>query len=150
MIDTVLGLCQEKCSPKGYILNSTIAERLRAWRKHLGLTQKEFSSLTGLHIGVLRKYENAVNVPGGEALIAIGKTGVSLDWLLLGKGPMCSESLQPDEAYLKRLDAVRRLLDGLEEGKRGAVLDEIFSRVQEAKRVADLEELVRDLRKRVG
>lgn len=131
-------------------MNSTIADRIRAWRKHLGLTQEEFSSLTGLHIGVLRKYENAVNVPGGEALIAIGKTGVSLDWLLLGKGPMCSEPPQHDEAYLKRFDAVRGLLDGLKEGARDTLLDEIFSRVQEAKRVADLEELVMDLRKRVG
>lgn len=131
-------------------MNSTIGERIKIWRKHLGLTQEEFSIRTGLHIGVVRKYENGVNVPGGEALVAIGKTGVNLNWLLLGEGPMCSEPPQPDEAYLKRLDAVRGLLDGLEEGKRGTVLDEIFSRVQEAKRVADLEELVRDLRKKVG
>lgn len=59
---------------------------------HLGLTQKEFSSLTGLHIGVVRKYENGVNVPGGEALVAIAKTGVNLNWLLLGQGDMCSET----------------------------------------------------------
>lgn len=131
-------------------MNSTIAERLRAWRKHLGLTQEEFSARTGLHIGVLRKYENNVNVPGGEALVAIGKTGVNLNWLLLGEGPMSAQTSTLDENYLRRMDAVRGLLDGLEEGKRSAVLDEIFSRVQEAKRVADLEELVRDLRKRVG
>lgn len=150
MIYTVLGLCQQKREQKGFVLSSTIAERLKTWRKHLGLTQEEFSARTGLHIGVLRKYENDVNVPGGEALIAIGKTGVNLNWLLLGEGSMCAQPPVPDETYLKRLDAVRGLLDGLEEGKRGTVLDEIFSRVQEAKRVADLEELVRDLRKRVG
>lgn len=113
------------------------------------MEKEEFSARTGLHIGVLRKYEGGVNTPGGEALIAIGKTGVNLNWLLLGEGSMCAQP-PADETYLRRLDAVRGLLDGLEEGKRGTVLDEIFSRVQEAKRVADLEELVRDLRKRVG
>jgi transcriptional regulator with XRE-family HTH domain len=131
--------------PKGVILNSTIAERLRSWRKHLGITQEEFSARTGLHIGVVRKYENEVNVPGGEALIAIGKTGVSLDWLLLGDGPMCARPPEPEDTYLRRLDAVRGLLDGLEEGERRTVIDEIFSRVQEAKRVADLERLVREM-----
>lgn len=150
MIYTVLGLCQQKSKRKGFVLNSTIAERLKAWRRHLGLTQEEFSARAGLHIGVLRKYENDVNVPGGEALIAIGKTGVNLNWLLLGEGSMSAQLPVPDETCLKRLDAIRGLLDGLEEGKRSTVLDEIFSRVQEAKRVADLEELVRDLRKRVG
>lgn len=133
---------------------STIAARLRMWRKHLGLTQQEFSSRTGLHIGVVRKYELGVNVPGGEALVAIGKTGVNLNWLLLGQGDMCAEAgaKQPafGDAYLRRLDAVKGLLDGLEEGRRNAVLEEIFSRVQEAKRVADLEELVREMARKLG
>ena len=130
-------------------MNSTIAERLKTWRKHLGITQEEFSVWTGLHIGVIRKYENEVNVPGGEALIAIGKTGVSLDWLLLGDGPMCAQSPEPDEVYLRRLETVRGLLDGLEEGERRTVLDEIFSRVQEAKRIADLERLVKEMARKL-
>lgn len=133
---------------------STIADRIRTWRKHLGLTQKEFSSRTRLHIGVVRKYENGVNVPGGEALVAIGKTGVNLNWLLLGQGDMCAEASAEspafDDAYLRRIDAVKGLLDGLEEDRRNAVLEEIFSRVQEAKRVADLEELVREVVKKLG
>ncbi|WP_141056310.1 MULTISPECIES: helix-turn-helix domain-containing protein [Tepidiphilus] len=133
---------------------STIADRLRMWRMHLGLTQKEFSSLTGLHIGVVRKYENGVNVPGGEALVAIAKTGVNLNWLLLGQGDMCaetsSESPAPRDTYLRKIDAVKGLLDGLDEDRRNAVLEEIFSRVQEAKRVADLEELVREMARKLG
>jgi transcriptional regulator with XRE-family HTH domain len=135
-------------------LNSTIADRLRAWRKHLGLTQEELSIRTGLHIGVVRKYENGVNVPGGEALVAIGRTGVNLNWLLLGQGDMCAEASVEspafDDAYLRRIDAVKGLLDAMEEDRRNAALEDIFYRVQEAKRVADLEKLVMDLRKRVG
>lgn len=107
-----------------------------------------------MHIGVVRKYENGVNVPGGEALVAIGKTGVNLNWLLLGQGDMCAEAeAKPparDDAYLRRIDAVKGLLDGLEEDRRNAVLEEIFSRVQEAKRVADLEDLVREMARKLG
>jgi hypothetical protein len=42
------------------------------------------------------------------------------------------------------------LLDGIDEEKRSAVLDEIFSRVQEAKRVADLEDLVTAMTKKLA
>lgn len=98
---------------------------------------------------MVRKYENGVNVPDGEALAAIGKTGVNLNWLLLGQGDMCAKaSAEPspfDDAYLRRIDVIKELLDGLGEDRRNAVLEEIFSRVQEAKRVADLEDLVRDM-----
>jgi hypothetical protein len=38
--------------------------------------------------------------------------------------------------------AIEGLLNGIQDDKRSAVLEEIFSRVQEAKRVADLELLV--------
>lgn len=133
-------------------MNSTIGERLKLWRKHLGLNQEEFAALTGLHIGVIRKYENRINVPGGEALVAIGGTGVNLNWLLLGQGEMCAAGtpLEHADAYLRRVEAVKGLLDGLEEDRRGSVLEEIFSRVQEAKRVADLEELVRVMAKKMG
>jgi transcriptional regulator with XRE-family HTH domain len=148
MICTVFGFCQQKRALKGFILNSAIAERLRTWRKHLGLTQEEFSTRTGLHIGVLRKYENDVNVPGGEALVAIGKTGINLNWLLLGEGQMYVRSPKSDDTYLRRLDAVRGLLDGLDKKERCTVLDEVFSCVQKAKRMADLEQFVREMAKK--
>jgi hypothetical protein len=105
-----------------------------------------------LNVGTYRKYENGVNVPGGDALIAFGETGVNLHWLLLGQGEMRSDGTPPEPAdtYLRRVEAVKGLLDGLDEDRRRSVLDEIFSRVQEAKRVADLEEVVRGLAKKMG
>jgi hypothetical protein len=54
----------------------------------------------------------------------------------------------PDLA--RRLAAIAGLLDGIDEEKRSAVLDEIFSRVQEAKRVADLEDLVTAMTKKLA
>ena len=57
-------------------------------------------------------------------------------------------SLQQELA--RRLAAIAGLLDGIDEEKRSAVLDEIFSRVQEAKRVADLEDLVTAMTKKLA
>jgi BioD-like phosphotransacetylase family protein len=49
---------------------------------------------------------------------------------------------EADAELVRRLMAIEGLLNGIQDDKRSAVLEEIFSRVQEAKRVADLELLV--------
>jgi hypothetical protein len=49
---------------------------------------------------------------------------------------------------VSRLKAIEGLLNGLQDEKRSAVLEEIFSRVHEAKRVADLEALVCKLQRK--
>lgn len=134
-----------------------VAQRLRAWRDHLGLTQIKLAGRLGIDIGVLRKYENGINVPGGRVLASLGETGVNLNWLLTGDGQM--DVRQPPNTDLqwsnnpdltRRLTAIANLLDGIEDEKRSSVLDEIFSRVQESKRIADLEDVINDLRLKVG
>lgn len=134
-----------------------VAQRLRAWRKHLGLTQLKLAARLEIDIGTLRKYENGINVPGGRLLASLGETGVNLNWLLTGEGQM--DARQPPKVDIqwsdnpdlaRRLAAIASLLDGIEDERRSAVLDEIFSRVQEAKRVADLEDVIKDLRIKVG
>lgn len=135
------------------ISTATIGGRLKAWRKRLGITQEGFSQSTGLHIGVIRKYENDVNIPGGEALVAIGATGVNLHWLLMGEGELQAgdgTSVPPAATLHPRLAEVEDLLARMDEGRRAAVLDDVFSRVQEAKRVADLERIVRELSRKLG
>lgn len=134
-----------------------IALRLREWRKNLGLTQLKLAERLSIDIGVLRKYENGINIPGGRVLASLGDTGVNLNWLLTGDGLM--DARQPPNTdfqwsdnpdLTRRLTAIAGLLDNIEEGKRSAVLDEIFSRVQEAKRVADLEDLVTAMTKKLA
>lgn len=134
-----------------------VAQRLRVWRKHLGLTQLKLAGRLEIDIGVLRKYENGINVPGGRLLASLGETGVNLNWLLNGDGQMdARQPPKPDFQWsdnpdlTRRLTAITSLLDGIEDERRSAVLDEIFSRVQEAKRVADLEDVIKDLRMKVG
>jgi transcriptional regulator with XRE-family HTH domain len=134
-----------------------MALRLREWRKNLKLTQLKLAERLSIDIGVLRKYENGINVPGGRVLASLGDTGVNLNWLLTGDGQM--DARQPSNTdfqwsdnpeLTRRLTAIAGLLDDIGEEKRSAVLDEIFSRVQEAKRVADLEDLVTAMTKKLA
>jgi len=123
------------------------------------MTQEQFAQRTGIHLSAIRKYESRSSLPSGESLLAIAGTGINLHWLLTGEGDTrapaegCVPSGEPSAAaaeLAQRLAAIEGLLNGLDPEKRQAVLNEIFSRVQEAKRVADLEQLVRDLAQRVG
>ena len=134
-----------------------VALRMRQWRKNLALTQMALAERLNIDIGVLRKYENGINVPGGRVLASLGEAGVNLNWLLTGDGQMDStQTLQTDIPWndnpdlARRLTAIASLLDGIDEERRSAVLDEIFSRVQEAKRVADLENLVTAMTKKLA
>lgn len=136
-----------------------IGDRLRHWRKNvLRVTQEQFAQTTGIHLSAIRKYESRLSLPSGESLLAIASTGVNLHWLLTGQGDLRPPSeggeppgkASPAADLAHRLTAIEGLLGGLDDDKQQAVLNEIFSRVQEAKRVADLEEVVRGLERKVG
>ena len=124
---------------------SKLSNRLKTWRSHLGMTQEEFSKEVGINIGVLRKYENAVNNPGSEALVAIAKTGVSLNWLVLGVGPM-SLSGEEKNATRQRLGEIAVMLAGMDDGVQSSIINEIAHKVEDAKRVCDLERVVAALK----
>jgi len=140
-------------------LEDDIADRLKLWRKGvMKMTQEQLAETTGVHLSAIRKYENRHSVPSRESLLAIASTGVNLHWLLTGIGdmraPTDSEDDQAktdaDAELVRRLRAIEGLLNGLQDDKRSAVLEEIFSRVHEAKRVADLEALVGKLQRKRG
>lgn len=120
---------------------STIGGRLKAWRKHLGLTGEQFGHLVGLHVGMIRKYESNKAVPGGETLITLSKTGLNIQWLLLGFGDMCDE---PEGA--KRETSLIRMLDELDPVKKEALLNEFFSRIQDAKQLEELKDMIEGMR----
>lgn len=134
-----------------------IAHRLKLWRKRvMKMTQERFANATGVHLSAIRKYENRHSVPSSESLLAIASTGVDLHWLLTGKGDMRAPTSSDDDQakteaeaeLVSRLKAIEGLLNGLQDEKRSAVLEEIFSRVREAKRVTDLEALVGKLQRK--
>lgn len=124
---------------------NTIGGRLKLWRKHLGISGEELGKMVDIHVGMIRKYETNVAVPGGESLIALSKTGLNVQWLLLGTGEM-SDTLES----AKRETALLRLLDDLDSTKREALLNEFFARIQDAKQLAELKEMIEGIRKNVA
>lgn len=133
---------------------SEIGERLREWRQALGLTQAQLAERLGVHIGVLKKYEQGVNVPGGEPLGALARTGVNVNWLLTGEGEMRSAPalgelapayLAADHPQAERWRKLIELVDGIEDTeRRGALLTEWFSRAQDASELMQIRRLLRD------
>ncbi len=114
----------------------TLGYRLKMWRKQLGLNGENFAVKAGLHVGMVRKYEVNLAIPGGEALIAIGNTGLNIHWLLFGVGNMISTS-EPSREVV-----ILNMLNELDAGKREIMLNDFFLRIQDAKELKELNETV--------
>lgn len=137
----------QKCTP----LPRSLGERLKVWRDHLGLNQQQFADLLKMNIGTLRKYELSINLPGSEALAAFGTTGVSLDWLVLGRGEMRAQPSESGDVEWKgKLEALKEVVASLDEERRSVVLDDAIARARDAIRMARLERIVQELNQRFG
>lgn len=144
-------------------------ERLKEWRRLLGLTQQQFCDATGIPLRTLCGYEGGTRRPGEEALAAIAETGCNINWLLTGKGEMRDvdrEKALPDGAFRviegearpltadeqaattrHRLAALAALINGLETPQeQAALLDEFLSRAQNAAEMHALKQAVAELR----
>ena len=144
-------------------------ERLKEWRRLLGLTQQQFCDATGIPLRTLCGYEGGTRRPGEEALAAIAETGCNINWLLTGKGEMRDvdrEKALQDGAFRvidgearpltaedmaaslpRRLSALATLVDGLESPQeQAALLDDLLSRAQNAAEMRALKQAVAELR----
>lgn len=144
-------------------------ERLKEWRRLLGLTQQQFCDATGIPLRTLCGYEGGTRRPGEEALAAIAETGCNINWLLTGKGEMRDvdrEKALQDGAFRvidgearpltaedmaaslpRRLSALATLVDGLESPQeQAALLDDLLSRAQNAAEMHALKQAVAELR----
>lgn len=75
---------------------STLGERIRLARGNL--SQETFSRALNISKGSLGFYERNENLPNTEVVLKIcSKTGVSLEWLLTGSGPMRPEDSELSE-----------------------------------------------------
>ena len=129
-----------------------IAERIKAWRTSLGLTQDEFARRSGLSKATLVGYEVGQRKPGADALAAIAKTGCNMTWLLTGDGDMRAQTSMepcvPATKNMRRWEKIMALVEGIEdEEQRAKALDELFSRAQSAAELAELRQAVRQLQK---
>lgn len=76
----------------------TIGKRLKALRKRLKLTQDAISDATGIPLGTYKKYEGDERSPGSDALDALRKLGVNINWLLSGEGAMLLRDMEHEAA----------------------------------------------------
>jgi len=132
-------------------------DRLKQWRQFLGLTQQQFCERTGIPLRTLRGYEGGTRHPGEDALAAIARTGVNMNWLLTGEGEMLprDESGSALKGVLRedvrRWEAIVALVQGIEdEAARAAALDELYARAQTAAELAELRRAVAALQKKAG
>ena len=87
-----------------------IGARIKAVRKHLGVSQKDFATTLGVSWRGIQENENHDRVPGGKILSGLTALGINTHWLLTEEGDMLlagagagdqgaavynSESLQP-------------------------------------------------------
>lgn len=130
-------------------MQQSIGSRLREWRRLQGLTQEGFHQLTGLHIGMIRKYESGDNSPGSGALLTFAKTGVNLNWLVLGVGSpktcVCEENA-PNSLEQTLLE-LKTILAEVPETQAKSLIAEFHNRAKELKRASELERIIRQIAK---
>ena len=62
------------------------SKRMKLMIENLGITQKDFSEMTGITEAAICRYLQGTRIPNAGTLIAIARaTNVSIDWLL-GQG----------------------------------------------------------------
>lgn len=80
---------------KKTINSAGIASRLKAIRIDKKLTTHEMAAQLGTNANNYRKYERGMFLPTIHVqLILAQKFGISLDWLILNKGPMYSDQIE--------------------------------------------------------
>lgn len=121
----------------------------------MGFTQLKFADVSGVHIGVLKKYERGVNVPGGEALAAFSSTGININWLLTGEGDMAARTSQQSESDIPNdlqefeinFGELFETLLTIDEPRRKQAITEMVNRVKEAARMNEMERKLKNLEK---
>lgn len=127
-----------------------IALRLRQWRKSIKKTQIEFAESAGISITIIRKCEGGKSIPGGQSLIAFSKTGVNLHWLLTGVGEITAPGVSVDlRPFLSRLRTLEEQMVELDDEKCSVILDGLSARIQEARKMAELERKIIAIRKKM-
>ena len=79
---------------------SEVSERLLSVRKHMGLTQVQFSKKIGTSQNVYTRYETGKLDLPDTLKSSLHHIGVNLNWLLTGSGPMFQELQQVDASFL--------------------------------------------------
>ena len=120
---------------------------------------------TGIPLQTFKGYELGHRQPGADALTAIAKTGVNVNWLLTGEGemrtpqaaagpagvaaPASADQVEPlgdMQPYGRRLAALAGMLANLPEREAGALIDEFAARAATQQQMTELRLAVEQLR----
>lgn len=79
----------------------TFAGRLKEERKALGLSQQEFGAIGGVEANAQGRYESGERLPKSDYLMAIGRKGVDLLYVLTGqRSTLSSAQLSAQESRI--------------------------------------------------
>jgi transcriptional regulator with XRE-family HTH domain len=96
-----------------------IAKRLKLVRKQLNISARQMAGRLGLNYNSYYKNENSATYPGLNTLYQLSEVfGVSVDWLIFGKGPMFYREKEREkelEELGKELELMRETLREQEE-----------------------------------
>lgn len=100
---------------------STIGERLREEREHLGFSQTAFGAIGGVQKQAQLKYEKGERFPGADYLAAIAKAGADVQFIVTGErsgvGSLTGDEVELVTRFRKAPLAVKAsALAGLEAG----------------------------------
>jgi transcriptional regulator with XRE-family HTH domain len=91
------------------MINSTISERIKAVRKALGISQRDFCEGIYLSHSFYAKIETGTRNPNERVCELISnKYKVNKDWLMTGEGDMFSET-PPDMELLQLTEVIKEL-----------------------------------------
>lgn len=93
-----------------------IALRLKKTRDALGISSGDMARRIGTYPATYYKYENARSFPHFTILSRLGdKLGISLDWLILDKGPMFYEEKENKTAAAVLPAEIQELVEQMEQ-----------------------------------
>jgi transcriptional regulator with XRE-family HTH domain len=102
-------LCAIILSTEGEMADSTISERIKAVRKTLGISQRDFCGGIYLSQSFYAKIETgARNSNNRVNELICNKYKVNKEWLITGKGDMFSEA-PPDTELLQLTEIIKEL-----------------------------------------
>lgn len=93
-----------------------IAPRLQLLRKKLGYTQEDMAGRIGVSPGGYKKYEIGQRLLSMSVQFRLVKEfDISLDWLLLGRGPMYIDDKQPNQELQQQVEQLNTQLNDMQQ-----------------------------------
>lgn len=129
----------------------SIPERCRLVRMHFGLTRKAMTERLNIANSLWNQYELALREPGCNTLTRLLELGISIDWLLSGRGNMLLEpnevrslSHGMEQSVLSDVSHSMHTLMTISHGKRLRIWSRVVERLKPLNATVSMTELLSD------